>query len=95
MTLFFLSLSDPPSKKMKYSVESWVKAVPTNASVSRPMSNANSVKTGKSKSAGTCPSSNRTAPALITSRSHASSSSVLTGAITISSAKAPETVKIK
>ena len=30
-TLFFWTISDPPPKKMKYSVESWAKYIPSNA----------------------------------------------------------------
>ena len=54
-TLFYWTLSDPPAKKMKYSVKSWVKMIPTNAKpascatsrASCATSRANSVKTGK------------------------------------------------
>lgn len=89
-TLFYWSLlSEPPPKKMKYSVESWAKTIPSKAkSASGPTSRANSAKTGKARSTGT-------APALINSRSQATSSaSVLTSAITITNAQVPE-VKIK
>ena len=88
-TLFYWTLSDPPAKKMKYSVESWAKSIPSNAKpASRPTSQANSVKTGKS-------STNRygsTAPAL-TSASSRAASSVLTSAITITSAQDPAKIK--
>ena len=87
--LFYLTLSDPPPKKMKYSVESWAKSIPSNAKpASRATSQANSVKTGKS-------STNRygsTTPAL-TSASSRPAGSILTSAITITSAQVP--VKIK
>jgi hypothetical protein len=88
-TLFYWTLSDPPPKKMKYSVESWAKSIPSNAKpASRTASQANSVKTGKSTTNG-CGS---TAPVL-TSASLRPASSVLTSAITITSAQVP--VKIK
>ena len=96
-TLFYWSLSDPPAKKMKYSVESWAKSIPSRAA-SRSTSHANSVKTGKTSSAGKRPGSESlgTAPALMSSRSQAASSaSILTSAITISNEQVPESVKIK
>lgn len=98
-TLFYWSLvSEHPSKRMKYSVESWAKTIPSKAtsgsSASRPTSHANSARTGKASSTGRRPGS--TAPALISSRSQAdSSASILTGAITITNAQVPEAVKIK
>jgi hypothetical protein len=92
-TLFYWSLSDPPSKKMKFSVESWAKTVPSKAmSANRPTSHANSVKTG---STGRRSGSRGTAPALTSSRSQGGSSSILTSAITISNAQVPEAVEIK
>lgn len=89
-TLFYWTLSDPPPKKMDFIVESWAKSVRPKSSASR----ANSVKTGFSKRPGS------TLPGLTSSRSQgASSASILTNAITISTkgskAQVPEAVKIK
>jgi hypothetical protein len=92
-----LSLSDLPSKRMKYTVDSWAKTLPKGNPMSR-RPGANSVKSGRASSAGNRNSSNGTgsAPALTSSRSQAASSaSILTGGITISNKQAPETVKIK
>jgi hypothetical protein len=88
-TLFYWSLSDdPPPKRMKYSVMSWAKDIPTKASTSRVSSRTNSVKTSFSKP------NTATAPALTNSRSQASAS-VLTSAISITNSQVPEGIKIK
>jgi hypothetical protein len=84
MTLFYWTLSDPPPKKMKYSVESWVKMIPSNL---KPASHApslvNSVKMGKSNISRY--GSTRSVPAITSASSHADSS-VLTSEITITPA---------
>jgi hypothetical protein len=88
-TLFYWTLSNPPPKKMKYSVKSWEKSIPSNAKpASCTTSQANSVKTGKSTTNGY----GSMAPALTSASSHPASS-VLTSTITITSAQVP--VKIK
>jgi hypothetical protein len=61
-TLFYWTISDPPPKKMKYSVKFWAKSIPSNAKpASRAPSQANSAKMGKSSSTNRYGS---TAPAL-------------------------------
>lgn len=88
-TLFYWSLSDPGPKKMKYSVESWAKTVPSGKPASRA---TDSIKTGKSST------SKRSVPALTTSRSKnttASTASVLTADIAITTNKIPPAVKIQ
>jgi hypothetical protein len=97
-TLFYWTLSDPPLKKTKYSVESWAKTIPFNARPSsRAPSQTNSVTGKTAKSVKSYGSSGRsTAPALTrTGVSSRSASSVLTNTITITNAQAPQTVKIK
>jgi hypothetical protein len=94
-TLFYWSLSDPPPKRMKYSVETWAKTIPSNAA-SRSTSQANSVKTGATAKRNASASGSTGTPALMSSRSQApSSTSVLTNDITITNAQVPEAVKIK
>jgi hypothetical protein len=101
MTLFYWSLSDPPPKRMKYSVESWAKTIPSNAKpASRDTSRANSVKTGKASTTKRNGSTGTgTAPPALTSASSrskaASSASVLTPDITITNVQVPGAVKIK
>ena len=74
---------------MKFSVESWAKAIPSNAA-SCTTSQANSVRSGKTST------HTGTAPALTSSRSQAASSaSILTSGISITNAQVPEAVKIK
>ena len=98
-TLFYWSLSDPhPSKRMKYSVESWAKTIPSNAA-SRTTSQAGSVKTGtrRPSSTGTGKRHNGSTPALTSSQSLASSTqaaSILTNDINITNAQVPE-AKVK
>ena len=88
-TLFYWSCSDPPPKRMKFSVESWVKANSSNAA-SRTMSQANSVRSGKTSTR------TGTAPALMSSWSQAASSaSVTTSSISITNTQVPKAVKIK
>lgn len=91
-TLFYWSLSDPP-KKIKYSVESWAKTIPSNAKpASRATSQTNSVRTGKLSTG------KRSGPAPSASRSQAtttSSASVLTADIAITNAQLSQAVKIK
>lgn len=93
-TLFYWSLSDPPSKKMKYSVESWAKNIANANPASRATSRANSVRTGKASTTGTSKRHGSTAPALSASGSSQPASSVLTNAITVTDAQVPRTVKI-
>jgi hypothetical protein len=70
---------------MKFSVEAWVKSIPSNAKpTSHAPSQANSMKTGKSSSTTKC--YNSTAPALTSGTSSRSATSILTSAITITSA---------
>jgi hypothetical protein len=89
--LFYWTISNPPPKKMKYSVESWAKSIPSNAKpASRAPSQANLATTRKSSSSN-CYGS--TTPALTSATSRSAASSVLTSAITITSAHVP--VKIK
>ena len=86
MTLFYWLLSDPPLKKMRYSVESQVKSIPSNAKpASRAPSQANSVKPGTNRYSSTTPA--------LTSASSHPASSVLTCAITITNTQVP--IKIK
>jgi hypothetical protein len=90
-TLFYWTISDPPPKKMKYSIEFWAKSIPSNTKpASRAPSQANSAKMGKSSSTNRHGS---TAPALTSATFCSAASSVLTSAITITSAHVP--VKIK
>ena len=107
-TLFYWSLSDPPTKKMKYTIESWVKTVKPNA---KPASRAttsqvNSVKTRKSASTtgkrngstGKRDGSTGAATALMSASSRsqaAGSASVLTSDIAITDAQVPQAIKIK
>jgi hypothetical protein len=94
-TLFYWTLSDPPSKKIKYSIESWAKTIPSNIKpASRVPSLANSAKTGKS-SINRSGESARSAPALTSASSRADSCSVLTSEITITSAHHDVPVKVK
>ena len=88
-TLFYWTLSDLPPKKMKYSIKSWVKSIPSNAKpASRTASRTNSVKMERL----TTNSYNSMAPALTSASSHPASS-VLTSAIMITSTQVP--IKIK
>jgi hypothetical protein len=92
-TLFYWTLRDPPSKKIKYSIESWVKKIPSNIKpTSHASSLANSAKTGKSKRSGKSVGS---APALTSASSRADSCSVLTNEITITSTHHDVPVKVK
>jgi hypothetical protein len=79
-TLFYWNLSDP-TKKVKYSIESWAKSIPLNA---KPPSRARSHTT----------TSSRAVPSLTNASSHSTGTSVLTNAITITSTAAPP-VQIK
>jgi hypothetical protein len=91
--LFYWTISNPPPKKMKYSVESWAKSIPSNAKpASHTPSQANPATMRKSSSSNHYGS---TAPALTsaTSSSCSAASSVLTSAITITSAHVPVKVK--
>jgi hypothetical protein len=85
-TLFYWTLSlNPTPKKMKFSVEAWEKSIPSNAKpTSCAPSQANSMKTGKSS--GTTKHYNSTAPTLTSGTSSCSVTSVLTSAVTITSA---------
>jgi hypothetical protein len=83
-TLYYWNLSDPPTKKFKYSVESWAKSVPVNA---KPPSRAPS-------HTNTATSTSRTLPSLTNGSSRSTSRSVLTDAIAITSTAAPR-VQIK
>lgn len=96
-TLFYWAISDPPPKKLKYSVESWVKTIPSNIKLtSHTPSLANSVRTGKSSINHYSTASTRSAPALTSAASsYATSSSVLTSEITITSAHCDIPVKVK
>ena len=97
-TLFYWTLSDPPpGKKMRYSVESWAKSIPSNAKpTSRAPSQATSAKTKKSSTTDQRYGSTGTStPALTSPLSYATSSSVLTREIVISSAHHDVPVKIK
>ncbi|KIM86487.1 hypothetical protein PILCRDRAFT_4965 [Piloderma croceum F 1598] len=76
--------SDPPTKKFKYSVESWARSVPVNA---KPPSRAPS-------HTNTATSTSRTLPSLTNASSRSTGHSVLTDAITITSTVAPR-VQIK
>ena len=78
-TLFYWNLSDPPAKKVSYSVEAWAKSVPSNA---KPPSRAPTA------------TSSRSVPALTNASSRFTGHSVLTDGIAITSKAAP-TVRIK
>jgi hypothetical protein len=78
-TLFYWNLSDPPAKKVSYSVESWAKSVPSNA---KPPSRAPTV------------TSSRSVPSLTNASSRSTGRSVLTDTIAITSKAAPA-VRIK
>lgn len=85
-TLFYWTLSDPPPKIKFSAVESWAKSIPPGPA--KPAtSQAISVKTRKSYT-----NRSSTTPGLTSATSHAASS-VLTSAITITSAQDP--IKIK
>jgi hypothetical protein len=91
--LFYWTISDPPSKKIKYFVESWAKYIPSNAKpASHAPSQANLATTRKSSSSNHYGS---TAPALTsaTSSSCSAASSILTSAITITSTHVPVNIK--
>lgn len=95
-TLFYWTLSDtpePPPKKMKYSVESWAKTIPSSAKPSsRATSQANSVKTGK---LGSIRNGSALASASRSQATISSSASVLTTDIAVTYAQVPQAVKIK
>jgi hypothetical protein len=83
-TLFYWNLSNPLTKKLSYSVESWAKSVPINAKPpSRVPSHAPTIR-----------STTTTVPSLTNISSRSSGCSVLTDAIAISSKGVPS-IRIK